>query len=294
MRGFLLLLILTAASPAAFAAEVGHYIPGLVGTKSAPAPGPGFYYGGLFLSYEFGKYIDPEGNSFPQDGDINILGMVNSFIYSTPKRLLRARYVLQVNVPITNRAYLLGPGALNQIGDTGIADIYFQPVNLTWNTGGNHFTVRYGFFAPTGRYKSGGLNNTGKGFWTHMISVGDTLFFGPDKRWHASGMLRYETHTKKENVDVTAGDNAIYEWGVGRALPKGFDLGLVGAGTWQVTTEKRSAARLSKYSAHALGGEIQYAIPKARMSLRFRANFDVRARDRAKGRLIAFMLVWKP
>jgi len=167
-------------------------------------------------------------------------------------------------------------------------------LRLGWTKGGNHFELRYGFFAPTGRYKSDGLNNTGKGFWTHMITVGDTQLFGATNQWNASALLRYEIHTKKENVDVKAGQNAVFEWGVGRTFGKVLDLGVVGAGTWQVTAEKGTEARPSKYSANAVGGEVQYAIPRARLSLRFRAVFDVAARDRAQGRLLVFMLVWKP
>jgi hypothetical protein len=107
-------------------------------------------------------------------------------------------------------------------------------------------------------------------------------------------MFRYETHTKKEGVDVTAGDDVVIEWGVGRKLGGNFDVGMTGASTWQVTDEKGAQAAPDKYSAHAIGGEVQYAIPKARLSLRFRANFDVAAYDRAQGYLIVFGLVWKP
>ena len=58
--------------------------------------------------------------------------------------------------------------------------------------------------------------------------------------------------------------------------------------------EKGAEASPFKYSAHGVGAEAQYAIPKARLSLRFRAIFDVAAKDRAQGRLLVFMLVWKP
>ena len=58
---------------------MGHYIPGLTGLKSAPTPPPGFYYGNVTLSYEFGQINDRNGNPVPTDGDINILGNVSSF-----------------------------------------------------------------------------------------------------------------------------------------------------------------------------------------------------------------------
>lgn len=275
------------------AQETGHYVPGLTGLKSASVPAPGFYYANLTLSYTFDRINDPDGKPTTLDADINVLGNVNSLIWILEPTILGARYGLQANIPITNRAYLPGDEALNQVGKTGVADIYIQPLNLGWSSTRNHFNVRYGFFAPTGRFQSGGLSNTGKGFWTHMFTVGDTIFLGPERTWHASAMFRYETHTKKEGVDLTAGDDIVLDWGVGKTLGT-FDVGVVGANTWQVTREKGMDSVSTKYSAHALGGAVQYAIPRARLSLRFLANFDVRTRNRAEGILLAFMLVWKP
>ncbi len=286
-------LVVLLASAGVQAQETGHYIPGLVGLKSAPVPAPGFYYANLTLSYTFDRINDPDGKPTTLDADVNILGNVNSFIWIVEPEILGARYGLQVNIPITNRAYLPGEAALNQAGKTGIGDIYIQPLNMGWSNTRNHFNLAYGFFAPTGRFQSGGLNNTGKGFWTHMFTVGDTVFLDPDRTWHASATFRYETHTKKEGVDRTAGDDIVLDWGVGKTLGT-FDLGLVGANTWQVTREKGMDSVSTKYSANAVGGEVQYAIPQARLSLRFRANFDVRARDRAEGILLVFMLVWRP
>jgi len=281
-------------SPSARADEVGHYIPGLVGLKAAVTPPPGSYYGNLTLSYTFGQLNDGDGEGRPFEGDINILGNVSSFIYVTGAKVLGGRYGVQLNVPVTNRAYILDASSILREGKTGVADIYVQPFTLGWSDGGNHVSLRYGFFAPTGRFERGGLDNTGKGFWTHMFSLGDTYTFGDEKRWHGSGMFRYETHTKKENADVTAGDNVQLEWGFGRKLGERIDLGLTGASTWQVSDEKGALAAMNRYSAHAVGAEIQYAFPKPTLSLRFRSNFDVAATNRAQGYLLAFMLVWRP
>ena len=290
---FLMLGLQLILSSSLFAAEVGHYIPGMVGIKSSVTPSQGFYFANNTLGFTFGQINDKDGNPNKLDADINILGNVSSFIYMTNAKPFGARYGFQVNVPIVNRAYLLDESALDQFGKTGFADIYVQPLNLGWGGTNNHFTVRYGFFAPVGRYSPTGTDNTGKGFWTHMFTVGNTYFFGDSKLWHASGMMRYETHTKKEGVDVTAGDDIVLDWGVGRKLGS-FDVGMTGASTWQVTAETGSKAAPNKYSAHAIGGEVQYAIPQARLSLRFRANFDVAAYDRAQGFLMVFGLVWKP
>ncbi len=284
----------TVCSHSLFSAEVGHYIPGLAGLKSSVTPPQGFYFANTTLAYTFGRINDPEGKPTTLDGDINIIGNVSSFLYMTNATPFGARYGVQVNIPVTNRAYLLDPSALDQVGKTGLGDIYIQPLALGWSGPNNHITVRYGFFVPTGRFRSNGLDNTGKGFWTHMFTVGDTYFFGDSKVWNVSGMFRYETHTKKEGVDVTAGDNAVFEWGFGRKLGEKFDVGMTGASTWQVTDEQGSLSAPNKYSAHAIGGEVQYAIPQARMSLRFRANFDVAAYDRAQGFLLVFGLVWRP
>ena len=192
-----------------YSAEVGHYIPGMVGLKSSTTPPPGFYFANTTLTLNVDRINDINGKPLSLDGDFNIVGNVSSFIYMTNGSFLNGRYGFQVNFPFTNRAYLLDPSALDQTGKTGLGDIYVQPLTLGWSTTNNHVTVRYGFFAPVGRFQSSGLQNTGKGFWTHMFTVGDTLFFGTENAWHASAMLRYETHTKKEGVDVTAGWSGV-------------------------------------------------------------------------------------
>lgn len=290
----LLFTILLFCTHSLVSAEVGHYIPGLAGLKSAVTPQQGFYYANTTVSYTFDRINDSQGKPQTLDGDVNILGNVSSFIYMTKATVLGGRYGLQVNAPFTNRAYLVDESALDQVGKTGLADIYVQPLNLGWGGTRNQFTIRYGFFAPTGRYRSDGLNNTGKGFWTHMFTVGNTYFIGNEKLWNVSGMFRYETHTKKEGVDVTAGDNTVIEWGIGRKLLSNFELGMTGASTWQVTYEKGAMAEPEKYSAHAIGGELQYAIPQARLSLRLRANVDVAAYDRGQGFLLVLGVVWRP
>lgn len=289
-----LLTLLTICTDSPVSAEVGHYVPGLAGLKSAVTPPQGFYYANTTISYRFDRINDSQGKPEYLDGDFDILGNASSFIYMTGTKILGGHFGLQVNVPFTNRAYLVDEEALDQVGQTGLSDIYVQPVNLGWGGDSNHLTVRYGFFAPTGRFRSDGLNNTGKGFWTHMFTVGNTYFLGDAKAWNVSGMFRYETHSKKEGVDLTAGDDLVLEWGIGRKLPSNFELGMTGASTWQVTNEKGSMATPGKYSAHAIGGELQYAIPKARLSLRFRANVDVAAYDRGQGFLLVLGVVWRP
>jgi hypothetical protein len=107
--------------------------------------------------------------------------------------------------------------------------------------GGTDVVFAYTFYAPTGRYTPGALNNTSLGMWCNELSVRATGFVDKEKNWHAAGALFYDINSKKEGVDWKQGNAINYMWGVGRNFgePKTMLSGWVGVAgyaQWQISS----------------------------------------------------------
>jgi hypothetical protein len=90
----------------------------------------------------------------------------------------------------------------------------------------------YGFYAPVGQYNpeqvtlpvigeitTEAADNIGLGFWTHQLQGAGAWYPWEDKRMAVAGALTYEIHGKKEDFDLTPGQNLTLNWGVSEYLP---------------------------------------------------------------------------
>lgn len=118
-------------------------------------------------------------------------------------KILGADYGALTAVPFANvRAEFprLGEG-----GSTGIAlsELWVVPLSLDIKDplplapGGVDITFHYAFYAPTGRYTAGAIDNTSLGMWCNEFSARLTAFFDKDKAWHGSAGLFYDINGKK-------------------------------------------------------------------------------------------------
>ena len=83
----------------------------------------------------------------------------------------------------------------------------------------------YGFYAPVGRYdmstvmlpvvgpvKVENANNLGYGFWTHQFQGSIAWCPMTNKATAVIAALTYETSGKKEDFNLTPGDNLTLNW----------------------------------------------------------------------------------
>jgi hypothetical protein len=63
----------------------------------------------------------------------------------------------------------------------------------------------YGFLAPTGRFRAGGNNNVGSGYWTHALSSRQTLYLIRNMRLSLSAFEMHEFHTVQEGAAIHPG-----------------------------------------------------------------------------------------
>jgi hypothetical protein len=252
-----LLLVFTCTTGAS-AAEVGHYVGGLVNIRDFQVPGaPGFYAGLYNYYYQTGRVNDANGNerdtvtirpgagpglTLDIDPDVDIYALAPALIWVSDWKLLGASYAALV-LPTFGNASIggalstqLGQGINAETSQFGIGDWYFQPLWLGWHLEHFDFSLAYGFYAPTGKYdtqpvtlpivgtvRAESADNIGLGFWTNQFQGAATWYPWVNKATAVTLAATYEIHSEKEDFHVTPGQVLSLNWGISQYLPLNKD-----------------------------------------------------------------------
>ena len=193
-------------------------------------------------------------------------------------------------MPFANAPTRPEPGSKS---DFQLGDVVLQPLGLGWHSGEWHSSVSWNVFLPTGRFTAGETNNVGKGLTSHMLTGGVTWLQGQSLPWAATATLRYEVFGKQEDTDIRPGQVLTLEGGVAKEVVPGFDIGLLGYVSGQVTREEGSApgTDTTKYRTAAIGPELTWrpdALPGAIFSFRYYHEFY--SRNTSRGDLAVLSL----
>jgi hypothetical protein len=224
-------------------------IKGMYGMMAGTQAPPGLY-AGMFGGIDWADEIKgPNGNTVngPKLTQ-EIFGPL--LMWVSPYKIFGANFGAVVGVPFAN--FLLDfPRLDNQGASTGLApsQLYVSPVQLGWHSnkampifsGGFDVLFAYTFYAPTGRYTPGALDNTSLGMWCNELSVRGTGFIDKEKNWSAAGALFYDINSKKQDVDWKQGNAINWMGGVGRNFGEPKTMlsgwfGLAGYAQWQVSS----------------------------------------------------------
>jgi len=252
----------------------GVYPLGMSATNSGVTPEPGFSYVNQLLFYARDELRGPEGEPLATGNNSVILAM-NSLVWVSKKEILRgAKFSMSATLPITNNS--LSSDAAGAIsGGGGFADSYYQPFILGWEGKTVATRAAYGFLAPTGEFKPGANTNVGSGYWTHVVSSGQTWSLTPGGRTALSAFQMYEFHTVQKGTGIRPGQTFDLDYSVTRMMSLGDDVqlqvGLVGYGQWQ-RTEKggpsvTTAEAQARYSVNALGLATNVLCPGRKVSV---------------------------
>jgi hypothetical protein len=290
MKYTLAALIFLALSTPAYAQNAGNYLQGVMGLQGARLPPPGFGYTNLTVVYKSDDVLDKNGDppAIDLDGKFEIFANVHIGSWGTNKPLLLgARYAALVLVPTTDNAFTLGRLNLElSDADFGLGDIYVEPIGLGWSGKQYEVYTAYGFYAPTGKFEPGADDNLGLGRWAHQFTLGATGYFDQARSWHVSVLGRYEIHHKTEDLDLTVGQNGLFEWGIGRSIFIDgvlIDAGVAGYAQWQSTKDDGRDAPPDPLNAldrvFAAGPEVALTVPEigVRASARHLREFGARS-----------------
>ena len=179
---------------------------------------PGFYLDNATYYYHADTFRDENGDRLPFNVELNVIANRTSALWVSAWTLLHATYGAGIAFPVSNFA----PNPISIEGESadgslGLGDIAVQPFIFGWHFRQFHYLASFTLFTPTGRFKQGATNNTGKGFWTNMLSAGATWVSPDSAPWSISAIGRYEIPTKQEGADIYPGQTATDRMGFGKA-----------------------------------------------------------------------------
>ncbi len=279
-----------------------HYILGTYGMNSAVKPERGGTYANVYTFYKAEHLNDQSGHKVPLKGgkkELDVQYLQNIFGYYSSAKLLGAAYGLQINVPCVT--FSLDQAEFHRTFDGAgkklkLGDIYFEPVNFRWNWSRLYFFIAYGAYAPTGKYETNSMKNTGLGNWGQMFTAASTLFFDQGKTFSASAYATYEIHEKKRGSDFRPGDNFCLDWAVGKTFDRVLTIAFAGyyERQWKVDkgSDVLSNARGVRDKVIAIGPEVDLFIPQMNGHLTARYEFEVQALSRTQGKRITALAVF--
>ena len=268
----------------------GVYPLGMSVIGSGTLSASGITYTNLFLFYARDQLRGPDGELLAT-GRNSVLMDMNTIAWVSDARMLGgARYSITATIPIANNSLTSdSQGAVS--GGGGLGDSFYQPVILGWALPRADVKVAYGFLAPTGRYTAGAADNVGSGYWTHVLSSGQTVYLTSDRATALSAFEMYELHGTQEGTAVHPGQNLDLDYSLTHTLSLREDLrlltGLVGYAQWQTTDKSGPAVTPAQAAAHyrvyALGIGANLLLPTRQMALGIRYFDEFAARSTLEG-----------
>ncbi|MCC4265990.1 transporter [Oceanimonas baumannii] len=242
----------------------GHYVPGVEGLKGSVVPPPGIYYRGYLVHYDIDALRDDQGTKLPDSNTGSVSALVNRFIWMTDKKILNADYGMEAIIPLQRTSLDFGIAGIDST-ERGVGDVFVSPLVLGWHGQQWDAVAAAGIWLDTGEYSSTEPASIGKGFRTTMLTLGGTYYPDAAKSWSLSALSRYEIKSKQDETGITPGDSWLVEWGVGKQLDNGLELGVIGYNSWQLENSKGAPA--GKAEKHALGIEGSYFWPSLMLGL---------------------------
>ncbi len=280
---FFISLFTVVYSNTAFAG-LSHYIPGGLGIKNASCPPPGTWYAGYNQYYTADTYKDDKGHtSSTMDMDISVLVNVNQFAWVTEKKFLGANYGVDLFVPLVYTDLSIKAMGVTVTDDQrfSLGDLFIDPLILCWYGSKWDGFFASGAYLPTGKHDNPA--SPGKGYFTFMHQGGATFHFDQEKSWSASARGRFLHSTKDSDTDIRPGNEAIFEYGIGKEIPLKngsiFNAGVIGYSYAQLTEDSGPGASSLKAEGHAAGPELQISIFKPffmNLSLRYVHEYAVK------------------
>lgn len=266
-----------------------HYPIGAEGLKGADLPPPGFYV----RDYNYFYYADRVDGLPAQVENVDIFAYVQAvkLVYLSDWKILGANYGVDMIVPFP---YQNITGAFGSAGQIGLGDIYACPLLLSWHLKQFDFSAAYGIWAPSGNFDASTplrrLDSPGKGYWSHMITLGGVWYPDAEKTWALSLLNRYEVSTEQDHTQITPGDAYSLEWSLSKTVAKGVDVGLVGYWQQEITQDDGPHAAQALSHVVGIGPEISVLWEQLGLISSLRYEYEVDAKDHPQGQMVVLTL----
>ena len=233
----------------------GVYPVGMNATNSGVTTEAGITYSNLFIFFSRDEKKDSEGNVIAT-GQNSIMMDLNSFVWVSKGKIRflgSPVFSASATLPIANNS--LTSDIIGTIsGGGGFADSFYQPVILGWRTKRVDIRAIYGFLAPTARFSATANNNVGSGYWTSVVSSGQTIYLAESRTTALSTFEMYEFHGTQQGTMIHPGQTFNLDYSLTQVFPlRGnvrLQLGLVGYGQWQTTDKHGPTITPEEATAH--------------------------------------------
>lgn len=233
----------------------GVYPLGMSATNSGVTPPAGFTYTNAFLFYSRDELKGPNGEVVAT-GQQSVLMDLNTLVWVSKAEigiLGSPVYSFSATLPIANNSLTSSAqGPIN--GGGGFADSYYQPLILGWRRSRADIRAVVGFLAPTGKFKPGAVDNVGSGYWTPVLSSGQTFYLTSNKATALSTFQMYEFHTVQAGTKIHPGQTFDLDYSLTQLFSIRPDLrlqpGVSGYGQWQTTDKAGSGITNAQAAAH--------------------------------------------
>jgi hypothetical protein len=284
-------LALPLITASAFAQDLGHKLPGLLGLDAARIPEPGLYLVDRLAIYEAEKLRDRNGNLVPT-APFNMLGRANGFGVSYTAKISGNSMFLtmtsggpiaQVKLNIENRPEI-------GVDRLGLGDFYIEPFRLGWRKRRFDLVTSYSIYLPTGRSPLAGGKGISSGQVTHEFSSGGSVYF-KDRSHFMTALASYQLNTRQRGIDITRGDSVQIQGGIGTKLfRESAETGVAGYALWQVRDDRGTELPLvltgARDRVYGLGPEGAVLIKTIQGQLRVRYEWDFGVRARPQGHIL--------
>jgi hypothetical protein len=332
LAAVVLALVTFAGASRASAGEIGHYAAGLMNIRDLAVPDPGFYTALYNYAYLTSQVNDRHGDEIQNltlvgprgrrlnvklDVDVSLYALAPIFMWVSDWKILGAKYGAFVaptfaNASIGAALSVESRRGINvETGQFNVGDLYVQPVWLGWALPHFDFAFGMGFYAPTGKYdveqvtlprlgtiKSEAADNIGYGFWTQQTQIAGYWYPMVNKATAVGLGLTHEIHGKKDDFDITPGQDLSLNWGVSQYLPLFPDqsllaeIGPTGYDTWQVTDDGGKDVQNPSVhdQVHAVGAQVGLTYVPWAAVLNFHWFYEYAATDRFAGEVFGLSL----
>lgn len=166
------------------------------------------------------------------------------------------------------------PVALENVG---LADMFFAALRVGWRMPRYDVVTSYGFYVPTGKFDPEDAASVGRGYWINQLSLGGAVYFDSTRNPRASVLISYEHNQPRRRTGGRRGGLLNVQGGAGTTVFKNVTAGFAGYALWQVSDDRGALPPEltgARTRAYGLGPEIDVTIPKFRMRVDVRAEWD--------------------
>lgn len=271
-----------------------------LGIDAGTLPAPGLLLIYRMIDFSANTSRDGNGDALPIPGlKIGALANAPAVVFTANPRGM-PYLTAAVSLPLAAVSFDSDVPPVGQ-NNVGIGDLFVAPLRVGWRLSRYDLVTGYSFYVPTGRFDPAEAASVGRGYWINQLSIGGAVHFDATRDERASVLISYERNQPNRKIETKRGDLLNVQGGAGGNIYPNIAAGLAGYALWQMNDDRGANLPPELAGTHTrafgLGPEIDVTIPKRRMRVDARAEWDFGVVAHPRGLLFVLgvqYLAWMP